>query len=406
MRSPRAASATTTTSSTPAHRRTVTTYLLEGAGDKMPWSAVRVLGLVAAPLMLLTIAVATPWAVDHIEGRLVDATRHDLIAAGVDPSTVEIDFDYRDGRATGSLPDGVSAAELERLIDHGLLRDIEIVAAETTTTNTAGAGATDESAGGVGAERGSTEVEAELIDGRLALTGTVPTEGQRLSLLGAAESRFGVGLVADEIVVSGLDPLTDGAEDRIADLVSVIEALSGAGSATVTLTDESLAIEASVADDATAASIRAVGDELTSVATTVAVDVQPSELELEIERLQDQLDSLADEIRETVVFEFESTRLSVVAQATLQKIVDAMTRYPRPVVEVVGHTDTTGDAALNQELSEDRAAAVEAYLVESGIAADRLRSRGAGDTEPIDTNDTVAGRAQNRRVALTALPSF
>jgi len=73
---------------------------------------------------------------------------------------------------------------------------------------------------------------------------------------------------------------------------------------------------------------------------------------------------------------------------------------------VAGHTDDVGNPDFNQSLSEDRAAAVELYLARQGISADRLRSRGAGDAEPIASNDTPAGRAENRRVTLTALDEF
>ncbi len=72
--------------------------------------------------------------------------------------------------------------------------------------------------------------------------------------------------------------------------------------------------------------------------------------------------------------------------------------YPQARFSIEGHTDSDGSNALNQTLSENRAAAVKNYLIENGIAADRLRSTGFGETVPIATNKTAAGKAQNRRV--------
>lgn len=72
--------------------------------------------------------------------------------------------------------------------------------------------------------------------------------------------------------------------------------------------------------------------------------------------------------------------------------------YPQARFSIEGHTDSDGSNALNQTLSENRAAAVVNYLVENGIAKDRLMSTGFGETKPIASNKTAAGKAQNRRV--------
>ena len=106
------------------------------------------------------------------------------------------------------------------------------------------------------------------------------------------------------------------------------------------------------------------------------------------------------------MFETGEATLSPAAQATLDKVVAAMQSYSRPVVEVSGHTDDVGEASDNSALSGERAAAVVAYLESSGIDPARLRSRGAGEAEPIADNSTSEGRAQNRRVEFTARRGF
>jgi len=69
-------------------------------------------------------------------------------------------------------------------------------------------------------------------------------------------------------------------------------------------------------------------------------------------------------------------------------------------VEISGYTDNRGNDALNQSLSKRRANAVAIQLIEQGVRADRISSKGYGESNPIATNDTEAGRLKNRRVEL------
>jgi len=73
---------------------------------------------------------------------------------------------------------------------------------------------------------------------------------------------------------------------------------------------------------------------------------------------------------------------------------------PKLKVIVAGHTDNVGDPAFNKDLSRKRAESVRTYLLDKGIDSSRLSARGYGDTQPDTSNDTTAGRAQNRRVEL------
>jgi outer membrane protein OmpA-like peptidoglycan-associated protein len=78
--------------------------------------------------------------------------------------------------------------------------------------------------------------------------------------------------------------------------------------------------------------------------------------------------------------------------------------YDKTVVEVAGHTDSTGSDSYNLELSQRRAASVSAYLNARGVVSDRLLSVGYGKARPIATNETAEGRQLNRRVEITVLP--
>ena len=72
-------------------------------------------------------------------------------------------------------------------------------------------------------------------------------------------------------------------------------------------------------------------------------------------------------------------------------------------IEIEGHTDSVGPDDRNQKLSQDRSQSVVNYLISKGISGDRLKAKGFGESKPIDTNDTDAGRANNRRVEFTVL---
>ncbi|WP_181234295.1 OmpA family protein [Enhygromyxa salina] len=87
----------------------------------------------------------------------------------------------------------------------------------------------------------------------------------------------------------------------------------------------------------------------------------------------------------------------------LDRAVEVLQLYPQVRVEISGHTDSNGGYEHNVDLSQRRAEAVKRYLVEAGIDESRIETRGAGPNEPIDTNDTSAGRAENRRIEVKIL---
>ena len=97
-------------------------------------------------------------------------------------------------------------------------------------------------------------------------------------------------------------------------------------------------------------------------------------------------------------FDVDSDHLRADAKPAVDQLVAALKANASWKVSIEGHTDATGNAAHNLQLSEQRAAAVKAALVGAGISADRLTTVGLGQTRPVAPNDTDAGRAQNRRV--------
>jgi outer membrane protein OmpA-like peptidoglycan-associated protein len=100
----------------------------------------------------------------------------------------------------------------------------------------------------------------------------------------------------------------------------------------------------------------------------------------------------------TILFNSGKSSFQKQTIPVLQAITAILKEYPTAKFSLEGHTDNTGSDALNQKLSEERAAAVKNFLVENGIDASRLSSKGFGESAPVDSNKTAKGKANNRRV--------
>lgn len=106
-----------------------------------------------------------------------------------------------------------------------------------------------------------------------------------------------------------------------------------------------------------------------------------------------------------ILFATDSAALRGALRADLGALAANLQRYPGSTVEVTGHTDNTGSAAYNQSLSSQRASAVASVLIANGVSSGRIRTFGAGEDQPIASNLTVDGRAQNRRVEILIRPN-
>ena len=108
---------------------------------------------------------------------------------------------------------------------------------------------------------------------------------------------------------------------------------------------------------------------------------------------------------ESVTFRTDSSSVDPSFRPALRAVSESLRQHPNSTVLVVGHTDSVGTAAYNMQLSEERAMAVARELVAFGTSASRIRVLGRGFQQPIATNATVAGRAQNRRVEIIITPN-
>jgi len=105
-----------------------------------------------------------------------------------------------------------------------------------------------------------------------------------------------------------------------------------------------------------------------------------------------------------VTFESASADLAPNFEPVLDDVATILNQYPSTYIDVVGHADSQGSDAYNQDLSERRANAVAGYLVNAKVKQERIYVAGMGESQPIASNATPEGRAQNRRVEITLRP--
>jgi outer membrane protein OmpA-like peptidoglycan-associated protein len=106
-----------------------------------------------------------------------------------------------------------------------------------------------------------------------------------------------------------------------------------------------------------------------------------------------------------LLFDFDSDVIKGAAATNLQELARSLNENRESELMIVGHTDARGTDSYNQDLSQRRAAAARSYLVGQGVDASRIRTVGRGEAEPVATNDSEAGRQQNRRVEVAIFAS-
>lgn len=137
------------------------------------------------------------------------------------------------------------------------------------------------------------------------------------------------------------------------------------------------------------------------------MDRKAEELENELENAE--VERVGEGIKITfdnaILFDFDSATLRSEAQTNLRDLTESLQDFEETEVLIVGHTDSKGSEEYNQRLSERRANSAAEYLVEQGLRASRITTRGKGESEPVATNETVEGRQQNRRVEVAIFAS-
>jgi outer membrane protein OmpA-like peptidoglycan-associated protein len=216
-------------------------------------------------------------------------------------------------------------------------------------------------------------------------------------------SRVGVlavGLVVALSACTTLDPYTREERTARAQRQAVIGAAAGAVAGLIT-GDSSM-------ERKKRALVGAGLGALAGAGVGTYMDRQEAKLRAELDRTGVSVTRIGDNITlnmpGNVTFAFGSSDLNASFFEVLNSVALVVNEYNQTVIEVAGHTDSVGSDANNQALSERRASAVASYLGTRNVRTDRMITVGEGERRPVASNDTDAGRQQNRRVELTLVP--
>ncbi len=137
------------------------------------------------------------------------------------------------------------------------------------------------------------------------------------------------------------------------------------------------------------------------------MDRKAEELERELENAE--VERVGEGILVTfesgILFDFDSSRLRPEARANLRSLTESLEDFPGSELLIAGHTDSVGDEEYNYRLSERRAQSAADFLMTQGISGSRINIVGLGETEPVASNETEAGRQENRRVEVAIYAS-
>lgn len=139
------------------------------------------------------------------------------------------------------------------------------------------------------------------------------------------------------------------------------------------------------------------------------MDQQEAEMQqalaaVEAASIQREQDILAITLKSDFSFDFDSAVIKPGAEDEIARIAAVLIKYPQTNISIEGHTDSKGAEEYNMDLSKSRAEAVKVSLIGRGLTSSRLQTIGFGESKPVATNDTEAGRQQNRRVRIVIVP--
>jgi OOP family OmpA-OmpF porin len=227
----------------------------------------------------------------------------------------------------------------------------------------------------------------------LTLTGYVPDNNVHAALVAAAGRKFFNEKVVDNLKASV------GAPGGFANaVVPALGALSRLSTGTLVMTDREAKLSGDALYDAAAAQIRSgLAKDLPQGWTFNGdISVKPAAAPVDGTVCQQLLSELL--AKGKIRFESGKANIDQDSLGLLDRLIETALRCPATNIEVAGHTDGDGDDAFNQALSEKRAQAVADYLARAGLPADRFIAKGYGSTQPVTSNDTDEGKAQNRRI--------
>ena len=243
------------------------------------------------------------------------------------------------------------------------------------------------------------EWKAKLDSAGLSLSGYLPSEASRARLLEVARLKFGTLRIADDQEIAA------GAPDRFeAAALTALQALSRLEDAEAHIVDGDVSVQGAALSEAGTTDVgRLLSEGLPQGFVSdprIELAAVP-ETALPVSACQDELNRLA--MTNSVLFEIGDSAIQDHSYGFLDRIAFAARRCGSARLEISGHTDSDGADAANLALSELRARSVLDFMTAAGVAADRMSAIGYGESRPVKSNETDAGKAANRRIEFRVL---
>jgi OmpA-OmpF porin, OOP family len=227
----------------------------------------------------------------------------------------------------------------------------------------------------------------------LTLTGYVPDNNVHAAIVAAAGRKF-----YSEKVVDNLKASLGAPSGFAGAVVPALGALSRLSTGTLVVSDREVKLSGDALYEAAPGQLRGnlVKDFPQGWQLKADISVKPAAAPVDATVCQQLFSEVLG--KGTIRFESGRSNLDPDSSGLLDHLIEIALRCPTAGIEVAGHTDTDGDSATNQALSEKRAQAVVDYLVKAGLPAGRFTAAGYGSTQPVAANDTDDGKARNRRI--------
>ena len=348
--------------------------------------------------------------------RIARDLSEDVLAATAAYGVTEVEFTGQDGELRCAVPlsdpvaalaaaqavDGVHDVDLhpscvsgDVVVDPGATSTVPpATAATTTTTTTVVEETTTTSTVPLPAE---AIVTVDLVDGTLALHGSVSSEEQRQQLVTAALELLEPQNVVDELVIDEEVVIPGDGIDRFTYLVQAMPRLLV--SAAAGWQGDGLLVEGLYASEALRAEFEAVAD---AVDATVTLAARPDGTAADAERTGADMNALV--AVQPILFDKGSSEIDPASQATLERLAGMAERFGGMTIEVQGYTDSEGDAERNRLLSQERAEAVMQAMIALGVPTEDLTAVGYGEDQPIlDENGDEVPELSRRVVFAVAL---
>jgi len=235
------------------------------------------------------------------------------------------------------------------------------------------------------AAAGNEPVDAN--PGKVVVSGTVPDEASRAALLGRLRDIYGAANIVDRLEVGGVVPPPNWTEYMAKMLTPGLKQVH---KGQLHINGTQVAIRGNVENEAVRQQV--ASDMATALNPTYSIDNALAVAVAPQRRIDDTLSN------RTIEFELGSAALTPRGQALLDEILVVIKDLGSPRLQIIGHTDNSGNRMSNVGLSLARAGSVRDYLIKHGVPADTLSALGSGPDHPIASNNTAEGRAKNRRI--------